>query len=1228
MQNWEACIDRAEFCNLCDLASKDQELALGYCETVMSADFESFKDFLNSQRRKETTCTVTWKTRTLVVVCRDCQRDKGAEICLSCFKKSDHEGHNVSLRVSRRGRCACGDICRWKLGCSDHITNEKIAQVNTVEQKTLYIALFAAVLSDLKLTATYSKDKFCELCDWFSQLVALNDDMRQCVMISWIQQNCWTEMIKMIDIYEYEVNERLAQFLGQLMSDHTFLVKYAKEAFKYQCTYAELLVRAHENGIDDKYMLPMIQISSCAYTSIIIDAVIGAGFEWHVGVVKFFKIVTELIHRDPTGKLFAECHLETIIDNMCTMLECALRIRGQGQRVQDVFDSLLVLFSRLEGSPKFKLRVPSESGDSIEVHAIMKLVARVAAAFENSVYAFDSQVLFAVLFKFLADTLLPDRFDNDKSLSLWERSLFDSALYSPIFPCHLVIGSIMSQRKDDIIPYSHQYLGTRIHVNEFCLYLSILPMRWQAICHLTGLKVMPVESRCVKFLAKRFTEDILECGFVPFFTMLQNLMGLIQDKDTLIKEMAHVYGVFFEHEDAKTTKMIKFAFFYALSCLLTDTLCMKKDYREMGRCAIICSLFLRPQSAHQLSLHLPAKCLENLSLDDELAVLADPVKRPRENLWKLKNGVTINPFLPWGNPSIAINVMLEYQKNHQNELFPFPHVRETTRSFSFSPVLSSPVLLAIMYSTLAEFLQKRECMSSECVHIILNLLILRSQTNQIHEKQVISPVKLKDTRALTLYLQNLVFVRAVWTPFDLEIFSLGPQSFVDLISKIGPVGLKCLASMNIGYVSEAQEQIDKRSQAKMLKEKLAQEFRDKQAQFGLAVEDMPEEESFEGALCSVCNQPAAEGSVLCYPALMYNVSILLKDDNPDAFCLRLCQHLVHESCIADRDGGFRCPIDRFRRSILIPAMENIGFSTPSDKVISMLRQFRLQLSERVRSLYEVEALVRSLIHQIAFTEMRLRVPATVDANTVLLIKNLFFILWHMRNTLHLSLGMIDDTPMGQLIATLIEDPRLSDAFPDAVKHQAQGFADSHLLTFLRQATILYILVFHDEDTQNFPACLSRTAISERFGVPVPDVPLDSFKLMDLPDNFIDLSLPPHNYPLGQMDKHSAICLLTGKEVDMTKTSQGYTSFLRHLDDECNGNTTLVLYITGHWAGTMAFASRQFNNMKGVPSIYVDSHGDEDPGWTRGKFLRLDKERYARYTDMLLSGEWTDLDTPV
>ena len=76
----------------------------------------------NSQPR--TVCGVVFKKGEIVWTCRTCAKDPTCVQCDTCFRKSNHEGHEVYFHRSsgRGGCCDCGDPEAWSAAgnCCDH----------------------------------------------------------------------------------------------------------------------------------------------------------------------------------------------------------------------------------------------------------------------------------------------------------------------------------------------------------------------------------------------------------------------------------------------------------------------------------------------------------------------------------------------------------------------------------------------------------------------------------------------------------------------------------------------------------------------------------------------------------------------------------------------------------------------------------------------------------------------------------------------------------------------------------------------------------------------------------------------------------------------------------------------------------------------------------------------------------------------------------------------------
>eukprot|EP00667_Euglena_gracilis_P000130 EG_transcript_130 len=71
---------------------------------------------------KSGTCGKTWKQGELAYKCVTCQADATCAICVECFNRGDHTGHNYRMVQTGGGMCDCGDASAWsRVGfCRDH----------------------------------------------------------------------------------------------------------------------------------------------------------------------------------------------------------------------------------------------------------------------------------------------------------------------------------------------------------------------------------------------------------------------------------------------------------------------------------------------------------------------------------------------------------------------------------------------------------------------------------------------------------------------------------------------------------------------------------------------------------------------------------------------------------------------------------------------------------------------------------------------------------------------------------------------------------------------------------------------------------------------------------------------------------------------------------------------------------------------------------------------------
>jgi hypothetical protein len=600
-------------------------------------------------------------------------------------------------------------------------------------------------------------------------------------------------------------------------------------------------------------------------------------------------------------------------------------------------------------------------------------------------------------------------------------------------------------------------------------------------------------------------------------------------------------------------------------------------------------------------------------IEECLAEIADCISTPRANLWKLKNEKDCHPFVITLHVGLAMNHLSHYRQRFPDVLCPFPPLRPEVED-----VLASPVLMSLMFLTLLDFADIDGLKSWETIHIIFNFLLILAGRNLDHTKLEVPEVAARFAADLRSFFAGRPFSEQVWTPIRVQ--ERPARSIVNLLEASGPLGVSTLVAMNIGFtVHTAEKAVNPRDRARLLREKISQDFSIRQASFG----DLSGLDS-DGEGCNVCNLPVDPDDTFCYPAVSFISSFSQRWD--PVCCFRLCSHLVHEKCIHfPENGPFRCPVDRLARTLLVPNLQKIGYAKPSRKIIILLRNFRVAITTVTQTLYDVELVISSLCHSLRIYEIQMRNHTNGPEAEIhfLLFRNLFLVLWHWHHAFGLSFERDHSDPLRRLLGFAIEsDDPLSISHSEA-KRLASHLDPTERFLFLRLATIF---ISYSLGSGRESIDLTAPVLSEHFALQFdPVLPASQFAFVNLPRRFIDLSQPPFNIDIENQSSERVLCLLTGTVVSMDRIDGTYAQLSKHLHMKCPSHASFLLTVSGPNATRVYVAATQMNCIKIVPGIYLDAHGDEDVGFLRGKMTYLNEQRLRKYEDMLLSGEWTDFD---
>ena len=205
-----------------------------------ATDFDSYKDFYNYhlQHSRMSTCQREWQNPQMSIHCFNCANNPQSCICLQCFLKGNHQGHDYTIRGDSTGNCDCGDFSLWKSQgfCTEHHGVEDNSHPEDYLDEKLRVALtdtvFKAAFSSLIDLEVDEDEKINHIFQFVSSFMRFGDGFRRLIAISLTEKACFDDILNNIFDRSEELNEQLQQLCGGLVNDNVFILNFSGIVYK------------------------------------------------------------------------------------------------------------------------------------------------------------------------------------------------------------------------------------------------------------------------------------------------------------------------------------------------------------------------------------------------------------------------------------------------------------------------------------------------------------------------------------------------------------------------------------------------------------------------------------------------------------------------------------------------------------------------------------------------------------------------------------------------------------------------------------------------------------------------------------------------------------------------------------------------------------------------------------------------------------------------------------
>lgn len=714
-----------------------------------------------------------------MIHCNNCQKTKNSCICVPCFLKGNHQGHEVRITHSSNATCDCGDPILWsETGfCSDHPGPEPNPDLTQLDKDTRIklMAISKAAFHYYLDFASFNKTFFLNVTEWLFRLVSLGDATRRCVCIA------MRDSFEFIDLYIHCLNldktdsGKLLKFLGSLTNDNVFRQYFSMSFLRFLPKFIWINHRiALENT--DNTAPPLVSINQLfgftfhATTPSVLQKLIrDSEIDWPKIMNESLHLIIAYSFSQMSKKYNDNSRRFSSLYKVFNIFKSAFFVFGsENQDIIKFVENLAEIFISKEFSFPLtrafgeKINDPKKTQDVIfsiyfdMFHFISKIASReiyTTKPLEILSHFFNSKTFQSIDKEYKTtkekrneniikeddkeQEMIPLK-ENHSINELVEDSIYYHSVLSPevqfaqSFPTHILAFKCLNLKEGK--KNLREYISdVSENADEFIRQWALLPLRWVAASDLSEYQLFVRNSQytITALHSFKFKKNI-KYKFAPIFSLLQNLLKVTNDVDDFLLMIISTYG-FFEYEchnesvktdennqiDDNQRRLCLLSIFHFISCLVFDTLCSENNFFTMRRLAVISKLMKGNLSLDEIE---SIWYNTNEKYVDDLQSFASRVSSKTGTKFHLTDNSEWHPLLPYLSLTSIIPLIQEFIHKNPDSLINFPSLPQDNQH-----ILFSPILWALEYHILTH----KACKDYQIIHqLIFNVLIITSNNSE------------------------------------------------------------------------------------------------------------------------------------------------------------------------------------------------------------------------------------------------------------------------------------------------------------------------------------------------------------------------------------------------------------------------------------------------------------------------------------------------------------------